>query len=103
MRAIAVTMALAFLGASAGHSEARSNLFVRVGPGVNAMVKTSSMHLSCSDDASCMFEVPPNSTLDVVASAGAGHRFQWTGCTEQLDGDRCRVQVRRDAVHITVR
>lgn len=103
MRLTVIATALAFVGASAGHSEARSNFFLRVGPGVNATVLTPSMHLSCSDDANCKFEVPPNSTFDIVASAGGGHQFQWAGCTVQPDGDRCRVHVREDAVRITVR
>ena len=97
LTAIATAMSL-FASASTP-----SNFFLRVGPGINASVRTASMHLSCSDDAKCRFEVPANSTFDVVASGGAGHPFRWTGCNAQLEANRCRVEVRGNAVSITVR
>jgi len=86
-----------------GNAPASSNFFLRVGPGVNATVRTASMHLSCSDDARCRFEVPRNSTFELVATAGAGHQFRWTGCNAQLEANRCRVEVRGGTVSITVR
>jgi hypothetical protein len=99
----ALAAVLSLFGASPAQAAGGSNFFLRVGPGINATVRTASMHLSCSDDASCRFEVPPNSAFDVVASGGAGHPLRWTGCNAQSEGNRCRVQVRDAAVRITIR
>jgi len=84
-------------------SSTPSNFYLRVGPGINASVRTASMHLSCSDDANCRFEVPANSAFDIIASGRAGHPLRWTGCNSQLEANRCRVEIRSDPVSITVR
>jgi hypothetical protein len=81
---------------------AESNLYLRVGPGIHASITTAEIHLSCSGDASCRFDVPPDSTFEIVASGAAGHPLRWTGCSAQSDANRCRVDMRGDEVLITV-
>ena len=98
--------AILLAGASAGaaaHSSAFADLNLRVGPKLNASVRTANMHLSCSDDARCRIDVPTGSTFEVVARGPEGHRFQWTGCKSQPQADRCLVEVRGASVTITVR
>jgi hypothetical protein len=102
--AVTATLVLSLLAVSpaiAGTHD--SSLRLRVGAGVIATVKTDSMNISCGDDAKCVFDVPVNSTFDVVARAPRGGSLQWTGCSSQPDANRCRVVMRSEAVLVTVR
>jgi hypothetical protein len=101
--ALATGLASSIASGAPFFADARSNFYLHVGPGINATVTTADMHMSCSDDADCRFQVPANATYDVVAKGAAGHRFQWTGCSAQAQANRCRVIVRDDSVLITVR
>jgi hypothetical protein len=102
MRNPLFSAALVLIGCAASAQAAGSNLFLHVGPGINAAIHTDQMHLWCGDDASCRFEVPPNSSFYIVAT-GARRTGQWTGCTVQLDPSICRVDVRRGPALVTVR
>ena len=102
--AVTATLALSLLAVSpaiAGTSD--SSLRLRVGAGVVATVKTSAMNISCGDDAKCVFDVPANSTFDVVARGPRGDALRWTGCSSQPEDNRCRVVMRSEPVLITVR
>ena len=103
----AVSLAAAMLLAALGTPvQARVNgdtLHLRVGPEINATITTATMHLSCSDNADCRFDVPSNSTFDVVAQSLRGRKFRWTGCSLLPEPNRCRVQVREETVLVTVR
>jgi hypothetical protein len=94
---------MALLASAPVDARGASNLYVRVGPGINATIRTAEMHLSCSDNASCRFEVQPNATYDIVASGAPGRQFRWSGCQAQFQADVCRVEVRDGAAVITVR
>ena len=87
----------------AASGAAHSNLLVEVGPGVNATIDTAGIFLSCSDDARCRFEVPPNATYELIGRGPRGHALRWAGCTAQPAPERCRVQVGARPVSITVR
>ena len=102
-RTLIAATGMALLAGAPVDAGGASNLYLRVGPGINATIMTAEMHLSCSDDASCRFEVPPNATYDIVASGASGRQFRWSGCTAEPQANRCRVSVRHDAVLITVR
>ena len=101
-----VFAAVVFLSGIAAAPVARASdlaeLRLTVGPRLTAAVRTADMHLSCSDDARCRFEVPSGSALEIVASGPTGHRFQWTGCKSQSQADRCLVDMRHSTT-ITVR
>ena len=104
---LAAVSAVLFIGAPL-HATANSRVLdLHVGSGIHAAIamstKTTTMRVSCSDDANCRFELPPNVAFDIVASGGSGHRFQWTGCNPLPEADRCRVQARADAAQVTVR
>jgi len=102
--AVAATLMLSLLAVSPALAAPRQGaLYLRVGPGVVATVKTSSMNISCGDDAKCVFDVPANSTFDVFASGPRGDSLRWTGCSSQPEADRCRVVMRSEPVRITVR
>jgi hypothetical protein len=102
MRKLLLTAALLTITIGGPAQAAGSNLFLRVGAGINAAIHTSKMHLWCGDDASCRFEVPANSTFYVVAT-GARRPSRWSGCVVQSDPNICRVDVQGDAAFVTVR
>jgi len=79
------------------------SLRLRVGPGIDASIATATMHFSCSDDADCRFDVPRDSTFDVVARSNRARELRWTGCKSLPGANRCRVEVRDAVVLVTVR
>ena len=102
--AIGATLALSLLAVSPAIAASRASaLHLRVGPGVTATVSTASMHISCGDDADCVFDVPANSTFDVLARGPRGDALRWSGCSSQPESNRCRVEMRSAPVLITVR
>ena len=102
--ALTATLALSLLAVSPALAGTREGAFhLRVGPGVTASITTSSMHISCGDDANCVFDVPRNATFDVVASGTRGDALRWTGCSSQPDANRCRVVMHSEPVMVTVR
>jgi hypothetical protein len=104
LRIVPAAAAVLLVAAAApAWAAAESNLYLRVGPGIHASITTAEIQLSCSGDASCRFDVPPDSTFEIVASGAAGHPLRWTGCSAQSDANRCRVDIEDDAVLVTVR
>jgi hypothetical protein len=102
--ALTATLALSLLAVSpaiAGNRD--SALRLHVGAGITATIATASMHFSCSDDADCKFDIPANSTLDVVARGPRGDALRWTGCSSQPEAGRCRVEIQGQPVLVTVR
>ena len=79
------------------------SLHLRVGPGVTATITTATMRASCGDDADCRFDVPANASFDIVATGRAATDLRWTGCNAQPQPGRCRVEMRGQAVLVTVR
>ncbi|HET9812935.1 MAG TPA: hypothetical protein VFP57_04665 [Sphingomicrobium sp.] len=98
----ALSMAIA-VAAPAQARSALESLQLRVGPRINATIRTAEVHLSCSDDADCRFDVPANSGFDIVARGAPGQAFHWSGCSAQPAANRCRVEMRGEPVLITVR
>ena len=96
---IAAGLAVAPANASAGSE----SLHLRVGPGVTATITTGTMRASCGDDADCKFDVPANASFDIVAIGRAASELRWTGCSAQPQPDRCRIEMRGQAVLVTVR
>jgi hypothetical protein len=106
LNAAAIAAVLTFSIATGSSAQAKVNensLHLRVGPGINATINTPSMRFSCGDDADCKFDVPSNSTFDVVAQSARGREFHWTGCSSLPEQNRCRVQLRDQAALVTVR
>ena len=91
--------------ASAAMAEraAAGNLSMHVGADVMVTVSLTSGHYSCGHNADCIFEVPSNAVLDVVASGGSGRQLRWTGCTALAGTNRCRVEMHGRPVQISVR
>ena len=107
-RAIISVPALAILAASSSlastDASAAGNLLnLRVGPGIRAAFVTGTMSASCSDNAVCSFDIPSNSEFDIIAEAHPRRNFRWTGCSSQSQPATCRVEVRGNAVSVTVR
>ena len=68
-----------------------------------ATASIGTMRASCGDDAKCQFDVPANSSFDVVANGSQGEPLHWGGCASLRSGDRCHVEVGTVPVLVTVR
>ena len=101
--AVTATLVLSLLAVSPALAAETSLFNLRVGPGVTATATTDTMRLSCSDDARCQFDLPANSSFDVIAHASRGPALHWTGCAALVEANRCHVEVGSNPVLITVR
>ena len=80
-----------------------ANLYLDVGGSVTVRGNSRLGTFMCSDEARCVFQVPQNEPVEMVAVAPAGHRLLWSGCTTQRAPDRCTVAASAKPRRIIVR
>lgn len=85
------------------HVKGSDDLYLDVGSGVVVRGNSRLGKFMCSDEARCVFQVPQNEAVEMVAIAPAGRRLLWNGCTRQPAADRCTVAASANPRHVTVR